>query len=188
MMNRRFFFLFCSVSLHTGLLLALISGSNVNHDVMATAIEVSIENIATPPAPQEQPPVNVKADGVLPQKIARNISVVSQNAPAPAQLSNVAAIGTGDSKPNYLSVLAAWLDKFKIYPQLAREEGIEGRGILSLTIDEHGHVMRRSIKESTGNRALDLAIIQMATNSSPVPKPDQYASLSFDIPIEFRLR
>lgn len=80
------------------------------------------------------------------------------------------------------SALAA-LSREEFYPREAIRQGIEGRVVLLLTLDEAGRVARIEVASSSGHALLDDAARQAATRIARLPADRRQVLL----PVEFRL-
>jgi len=76
------------------------------------------------------------------------------------------------------------------YPSKARSRGWEGRVVLSLSIDEHGHVVAVEVAESSGRAALDEAACDAAREWSFAPAlyDDSPVAGTLRVPVRFELR
>lgn len=95
------------------------------------------------------------------------------------------------ARVRYEQVLFSWLVRHKQYPMLAQRRGLEGRGSVRVRIDRGGRVLDRAVENSTGEKMLDEAALDMVRRASPFPAvPSEYSGGSFEFvaPIEFRLR
>lgn len=91
---------------------------------------------------------------------------------------------------NYEMKLSLWLDKFRTYPPEAKAKGLEGEGVVFITIDRAGHIMLARISRSTGYAILDDALMQMVKDANPVlPVPNGYfpekSSFSYEVAFRF---
>ncbi|MCF6235916.1 MAG: energy transducer TonB [Gammaproteobacteria bacterium] len=67
---------------------------------------------------------------------------------------------------------------------------IEGEGVLRILIDRSGQLQQVTLGQSTGNRLLDKAALEMARKANPfpaMPENDPRQSLEFVVPVEFVL-
>lgn len=89
----------------------------------------------------------------------------------------------------YEQLISQWLQRHKVYPDEARAQRIEGKGIIRLRIDRKGRIKFFSLEKATGAPVLDNAIGKMVKASDPVPAvPANYpagALLEFLIPVSF---
>lgn len=79
---------------------------------------------------------------------------------------------SGGKKGNavsYINDINRWLLKHQRYPASAKKEKQEGTVRLAFTIDRNGHVLKRSIAESSGYPSLDQAALDMIDAASPLP-------------------
>ncbi|NVZ82884.1 energy transducer TonB [Pseudomonas yamanorum] len=81
--------------------------------------------------------------------------------------------------------LLAHLERFKRYPQNARDRGDRGVAYLRFEIDSNGKVLSASIVRSAGFAELDAATLDMISRSSPVPRPPEGSKLRFTVPVVF---
>ena len=61
----------------------------------------------------------------------------------------------------YRSMLSAWLESHKRYPDSARSRGEEGRAVLRFRVDRSGRVLNYAVVSSTGYADLDASIDAM---------------------------
>ena len=92
----------------------------------------------------------------------------------------------------YEQLLPLWLNRFRTYPPLARQLGLEGEGIVYLRINREGKVLYASIAKSTGHQLLDDALLSMVAAANPViPVPADYSKgndvFSYQIQFQFKL-
>jgi protein TonB len=78
---------------------------------------------------------------------------------------------TYDSPDSYLEMIRFKIEKHKLYPVTARNQGIKGRVILSLVITLRGEVNSLKIKKSSGYDILDTAALSAVRNAVPFPTP-----------------
>jgi periplasmic protein TonB len=107
--------------------------------------------------------------------------------PVPAEAKVMDAVATA----RYEQLLVAWLEKHKNYPRRAKRLRIEGEGMLRILIDHTGETQQVSLKQSTGNRLLDKAALEMVRQANPfppMPENDPRQTLEFIVPVAFMLR
>jgi TonB family protein len=92
----------------------------------------------------------------------------------------------------YTQTIALWMDKFKIYPEEAKNKGMQGRAMVRIRIDRRGNVHYRILSEQTAYPLLNKAVLDMVRRANPVPPvpadyplTDEY--LEFVIPVLFKL-
>lgn len=108
--------------------------------------------------------------------------------PIPVEPARPAA---SSAMPNYLSMLAAQLARFKDYPYAARRRGMEGIVRLLVVIGRDGRLISVTISGTSGMEILDRAALSMAERASPFPPlPEEHGaeSLAAAVPISFSLR
>lgn len=81
--------------------------------------------------------------------------------------------------------LLAHLERFKRYPQNARDRGDRGVAYLRFEIDSNGKVLSTSVVRSAGFAELDAATLDMISRASPVPRPPEGSKLRFTVPVVF---
>lgn len=92
----------------------------------------------------------------------------------------------------YEQLLPLWINRFKRYPAVAKQMGLEGKGVVYLQIDRKGDVLDARIAKSTGHPLLDSALLKMVRDASPViPVPASYGvgqnAFSYQIEFSFTL-
>lgn len=88
-------------------------------------------------------------------------------------------------KVQWEAQLLAHLERFKRYPQHARDRGDRGVAYLRFEIDSSGKVLSASVVRSAGFTELDNATLDMINRASPVPRPPQGSKLRFTVPVVF---
>lgn len=96
-----------------------------------------------------------------------------------------------EAMARYEQLLSAWIEKHKIYPKQAYEDGMQGRVILRIRILRTGQVLFSKVEQSSGYALLDEAVVATMREANPVPAvPPSYPGgrmLEFRIPIDFRM-
>ncbi|MFN4289759.1 MAG: TonB family protein [Permianibacter sp.] len=80
--------------------------------------------------------------------------------------------------------------KNQFYPPKAFKEQLTGEGVVRATVDKSGNMLAVEVVESTGERLLDRAMIDMVTKSMPLPPlPPELPedSYNIDVPVRFTL-
>ncbi len=72
-------------------------------------------------------------------------------------------------RENYLTDLAAWLQRHKHYPAIARRRGQEGRIIVKFEISADGTLLTQEFVTPSSHRSLNRAVSEMLNASSPMP-------------------
>ena len=92
----------------------------------------------------------------------------------------------------YEQMISMWIQKFKLYPDQARQKGMQGNTTVRIRIDRRGNVRYYALENSTGHTLLDRAAIDMIRRANPVPAvPAEYPQgdlLEFLIPVNFQLQ
>ena len=92
--------------------------------------------------------------------------------------SKEATVTIGTQSIKYASYMKHIKDKVQnvwIYPQDARENGIQGRLLVYFSISKDGSLCRLSLVRSSGSKILDDAAMQAIKDASPFPKlPDRF--------------
>lgn len=92
----------------------------------------------------------------------------------------------------YEQLISMWIQKFKIYPEAAKQAGQMGETVARVRIDRRGNIRYYTLERSTGHTALDQAAIDMIKRANPVPAvPQDYPPgdlLEFRIPIRFNVK
>jgi len=88
--------------------------------------------------------------------------------------------------PGYRSLLSAWLESHKRYPESARARGEEGRAVLRFRVDRSGRVLNYALAASTGFADLDAAIDGMMRGATLPPFPADMAALDVEVSVTVR--
>ncbi len=152
--------------------------------------------IPVPPKPKptpkpviQEPPPKLKSIVEPAPEPVKTPDVVQEVAPPPVEANVVPLDAVATAK--YEQLLQAWLEKHKNYPKRAKRMRIEGEGMLRIFIDRSGQTQKVTLEQSTGNRLLDKAALEMAKRANPfptMPENDPRQSLEFVVPVEFVLR
>ena len=92
----------------------------------------------------------------------------------------------------YEQLVAMWMQKFRVYPKEARDQGIQGETAVRLRLDRRGNVRYYMLERSTGSPILDRAAIDMIRRANPAPAvPADYPAgdeCEFLVPVHFYLQ
>lgn len=92
----------------------------------------------------------------------------------------------------YEQLISLWIEKFKLYPDDARAQGMQGETVVRIRIDRQGNIRYYILENSTGYQLLDRAAIDMVKRANPVPAvPNDYPKgdlIEFLIPVNFHLQ
>ncbi len=137
--------------------------------------------VATPEVPAA-PPAPLAALRSEPAAAAGEPSTVPRAAPE--------AIDPG-SLGQYRLALIGTARRHKLYPDLARERGWEGRVGVELVIGADGALASAQVKHSSGHTVLDreaLEMLKRAASLTPVPPALRGREFRLDVPVLFELR
>jgi len=102
------------------------------------------------------------------------------------------SVGQATNIPSsWRNALYAHLNRFKHYPQEAKDERRQGSALLSFTLDRDGKVLDFFLVRSSGDAALDREVLGMIERASPLPPPPpeaEEANLHLVVPIQFSLK
>ncbi|MFZ5841867.1 MAG: TonB family protein [Pseudomonadota bacterium] len=143
--------------------------------------------------PVETKPVETKPAET---KVAESKPVVAKPVEIPPAISalDVPAVDAvidpdllfGDYKREAMKVFR----KNQFYPPKAFKDKLVGEGVVRATVDKSGNMLAVEVVESTGERLLDRAMIDMVTKSMPLPElPPELPedSYNIDVPVRFTL-
>lgn len=140
--------------------------------------------------PKERPRRYVRSNQ-LTAKVGDNKAPSSKakRANSGSLLGNSSSAGA-DIQRRYTQTISLWIDKHKVYPEVARAAGEGGKVILRIRINRQGRILRFLLEKSSGSEAIDRAITQMIDAANPLPAvpmdyPDNKPYLEFLIPINF---
>jgi protein TonB len=88
--------------------------------------------------------------------------------------------------PGYRSMLSAWLESHKRYPESAREHGEEGRAVLRFRVDRSGRVLNYAVASGTGYADLDAAIDAMMRGATLPPFPADMTASDVEVSVTLR--
>ncbi len=95
-------------------------------------------------------------------------------------------------KSRYEQTISLWIQKFKLYPESARAQGMEGSTVVRIRIDRRGNIRYSGLEGNTGYEELDRAALDMVRRANPVPAvPDGYPEgemFEFLIPVNFEIK
>jgi protein TonB len=96
----------------------------------------------------------------------------------------------GGARGSYEQLLAAWLERYKQYPDLARRRGLEGTASLRVAIRRDGSVISAALQAPSHHDVLDRAALDLIHRAEPFPRmPNELAGERFEfvVPIRFHL-
>jgi periplasmic protein TonB len=120
------------------------------------------------PAPAKPQPVKdvkkpIRKQLVEATRAAKADRVAATETPAISTGASAAAAAAA----SYRSMLVAHLQRFKQYPSAAN--GARGRPVVSITITRSGRVTGSRLAQSSGNAAIDQAVLALVQRAQPMP-------------------
>jgi periplasmic protein TonB len=94
---------------------------------------------------------------------------------------------SADEQADYASLLAAWLDRHKEYPDRARRKHQEGVVLCEFAIDRQGKILSYRIVRESGYELLDEEASDLMARANPVPPPPAGMDQTYLVPIVFAL-
>ena len=104
----------------------------------------------------------------------------------------VAGGGNPKVRIKYIRKLAAWLERHKRYPNVARRRNQEGTVLLNFTVNQSGELQRYNLVKQSEYELLNEAVEKMINKATPMPKvPKELMSgrdeISFTVPVSFKM-
>ncbi len=93
----------------------------------------------------------------------------AESSEAGTRQDNASAGGLAGAEADYVTVLLAWLERHKKYPQRARARRQEGVMRLFIAIGRNGQVLEGRVEQSSGHPLLDRAALDMLARAKPLP-------------------
>lgn len=170
-------------------------------EIVQEAYVAPIENIEIPPEtqqidkppPPQRPSIPVESedeeideDFTIEETDLEDFEILDEPPPPPE--SNVIFIAY-DEPPEPLGGYAA-IQKNVVYPEIAREAGIEGTVIVQATIGKDGKVIETTILKGIPKTGLDEAAMDAIkmTEFKPAFQRDKPVAVRISIPVVFRLK
>ncbi|SEQ60248.1 outer membrane transport energization protein TonB [Devosia sp. YR412] len=139
-------------------------------------LQAQRENTAALPPPVRRQPA--------PRAPAATPPPARQQASAPA-----APAASAVSPQQWQAQALALLDRRKVYPQQAQNDGIEGSVDVSFSVSASGQLGSIRISRSSGSGVLDQAALDTARRASPLPPPPaDIAGATLTATVRFSLR
>jgi protein TonB len=179
----------------------------------STAPSAKTEDVPAPQRPQPQQPQKIKAPTLsITQRTKRTsetrafsthaaqpldsntveLPAASSNSPAAlAPSANAIASQSTEARISYQQLVTSLLSRAKRYPERARRRGETGTGTIRLQLDAQGEVVASSVISSTGSETLDdelNALVDRAAPFPPFPQGLTAQTLTFTVPVSFRLQ
>ena len=132
-----------------------------------------------PPQPRPDGPDQEVAAEALAAPEPPPVLVPSAPAPPAAATSRPQA----PSRAGFEAEIRAAIAKAKVYPDAARERGIEGAAQLEISVARDGHLLQTKLLRSSGDPQLDAAALGAARNAMLPPAPAALPGSSFRIEV-----
>ncbi len=154
---------------------------------MVEEISAMIEKFEEPP-PEERPKVAVEAESEVADEAVETIAATEfeedliRTTPTGPEIEIVPYYKVEvKPKPVYMPV--------PIYPDLARQAGIEGKTVVKALVDIDGSIIDAKVLKSSGNQMLDQAAVVAARKYkfTPAKQRDKFVRVWVAIPITFQL-
>lgn len=161
-----------------------------------------------PPAPEtpvpvvQPPPPPKPAVKPPPKPVRHQLQQAAPNpTPAPSQPTQAAVaapqtayaptpvpapVPSTEVSPGYRTLLSAWLESHKRYPDSARQRGEEGRAVLRFAVDRSGHVLDFAVAQSSGYSDIDASIEEMMRSATLPPFPASMTQARIDVSVTIR--
>jgi protein TonB len=109
--------------------------------------------------------------------------------PKPDPVMELFAVDQQPEFPNGTAALYQWLGQNIIYPEMARQKGIEGHVILIFVIEKDGTIGNIKVIKELGDGCTEEAIrvVKMMPIWKPGLKNGQVVRVNFTLPIKFKL-
>ncbi|MCA0400278.1 MAG: energy transducer TonB [Proteobacteria bacterium] len=152
----------------------------------------------TPPAKREVPRLKKEAVKEKPAKkeprprastsLARGQTGAGESATTRTATSRGGSSGAeqtagASAMSGYRARIIAHLNRFKNYPDQARDRGISGQNAITLTLGRDGRVIASSLANSSGQSLLDSATLAAARRAQPFPAMPESGPTSFTLTI-----
>ncbi len=144
------------------------------------------------PKPEAAAPEPVK--NAKPAKERRRVAAPTREraaeqarASTPSTAANSVGIGRSNNTTNYAGLVSAHLRRHQQYPADARSRGDQGTASVTFTLDAGGRVTAARLARSSGVSSIDSEVTAMVRRASPFPAPPAGRSVSFTVPVNFRL-
>lgn len=169
-----------------------------HHDAPRPVAQPRVQKAAPPsprapaaPAMQEATTANAAAKPMAPSQdvASAKAAVASAAPPAPASTAVTEAPAPEPVVTPPIGNAAYLHNPPPRYPQIAQEEGWEGRAILRVHVDASGHPISVDIHRSSGHDVLDKAALAAARQWTFVPAKRGATPIDgwVDVPLDFRL-
>jgi len=140
---------------------------------------------AAPPKPVKDAkpaPERRRVDAPTKQKATKEAKASNPSTAA----SNV-GIGRSSNDTNYRGLVSAHLARHKQYPADARARGDGGTAAVTFSLSGSGSVTSVRLARGSGVASIDQEVQAMVRRANPFPAPPDGRSVSFTVPVSFRL-
>ncbi|WP_150286932.1 energy transducer TonB [Rhabdaerophilum calidifontis] len=136
-------------------------------------------------APRETRAAPRAADEARGRQGAGQQAVTRQASAAGGSGGAAASAGTAEIA-SYRSRLVAHLSRYKTYPEAARDRGIGGRNVVTITLRRDGRVANAALAGGSGQSLLDAATLAAVRRAEPFPAVPEGAPAPFTVTIGMR--
>lgn len=94
------------------------------------------------------------------------------------------------SFPGGRSAMEQFIAQNIIYPQIAKENGISGRVLITFVIEKDGRINNIEVKRSAGDPSLDkeaMRVIRMMPKWEPGSQNGKLVRVGYTVPVQFNL-
>jgi periplasmic protein TonB len=145
-----------------------------------------------PALPTKPPEQATRSKAQPPRELKRNQRVERTHQAAlpqgaPERSANGVGRGRSDADTNYRGLVAAHLARYKQFPAEAKGRGEQGVATVSFRLDSGGRVSSVALVHGSGTASLDREVEAMVHRASPFPAPPSHQSMSFTVPVSFKL-
>ncbi len=140
-------------------------------------------------APQVAPqPVETRSiSTATPVAVAASAASAPAGGGAPVQVRGEAA----KSHDPYAAQVLSWIEARKVMPEGLKRRRTQGVVVVAFTLDRFGRMSRAVIVESSGDRALDAAAMDLLSAAAPFPKAPRDSDWNrrrFETPIAYAVK
>lgn len=140
-------------------------------------------------APQVAPqPVETRSTSTAtPVAVAASAASAPAGGGAPVQVRGESA----KSHDPYAAQVLSWIEARKVMPEGLKRRRIQGVVVVAFTLDRFGRMSRAVIVESSGDRALDAAAMDLLSAAAPFPKAPRDSDWNrrrFETPIAYAVK
>jgi protein TonB len=162
---------------------------------------IPLPEVAPSPAPKPAIVLPKRPPRVKPKPVEHPREIEPERPPPPAAAPSTAAppapatappaVNSGAVRASWQAQLVGWLERYKRYPRLAREQRQEGTAYLRFTMDRQGRVLSAQIEKGSGYALLDEEAAALIQRAQPLPAPPPEvagAQITLTLPVQFSIR